>query len=140
MIDDLLGAVLSTQKASLKRKASGAFVEIAALGLFGFASVFAMVGGFLWLALRMEAWLAAFVVAGVVLVLAGIGFWIGQALMRSRARRKNDDFERALGGIAPLAAVLDGRDPIGPDTPKQQTTLIVAALATGVVLGRALRR
>ena len=140
MIDDLLAAVLSTRKTSLRRKASGAVIEIAGLGLLGCASLFAMVGGFLWFSLRMEAWLAAFAVAGIVLALAAIGLAIGQAVIRGRVRRRDGELDHALGDLAPLVAALGGAETKGPATPKAQTSLIVAALATGLALGRALRR
>ena len=78
MLEELIGAVVRTQTGSLRRKATGAAVEVAALGLLGVAALFALVGAFLWLSGRVETWFAALIVASMVLVIALGLMWRGR--------------------------------------------------------------
>jgi hypothetical protein len=137
MLEELIGALLRTQSGSLKRKATGAAVEIAALGLFGLAIVFILIGSFLWLSGKMEMWAAALIVAAIVSVVALALMVIGRTIMRQNSRRDREQLDRVLGEFAPLAYSLmgdnKGAHPSGAG-------LMAVALATGIALGRFLRR
>ena len=140
MLKELIGLFVRAQTGTLKRKATGAIVEAAALGLFGFATFFALLGVFLWLSTMVEYWLAALIVAAIVLVIAIILMLIGRLIMQRKTNREKEQLDRALREIAPFAQMLTGDDEHPGLSEKSSAGLVAAALAAGVVLGRSLRR
>jgi hypothetical protein len=140
MLEDILRAVVRAQVGNLKRRTAGAVLEAAGLGLVGLATVFLAVGAYVWLSAHMETWLAAVLVALASLVLALLLMLIGSALMRRKSRRDEAEVMGTLHGFGLLsqkrphgATQRDGDDRPG-------TSLVLAALAAGIVLGRSLKK
>ncbi len=137
MLEELIGAAVRAQSRNLKRKATGAVVEAAALGLVGFALLFALIAIYLWLSTKVEAWVAALIVATVVLVLAIILFLVGRMMMARNSRNRRAQIDEALGEFRPLAQALTGDAGLSR---KSSAGIVAAALAAGIVLGRSLHR
>ena len=140
MLEDLISAFVRSQFGNVKRRTTGAILEVAALGMLGLAAVFLSVGLFLWLAARLEAWQAALIVAAAALFIALVLMPVGRSLLQRKDRQRHDDL---LSGLEVLS-VLTGRNPNDPDGKKASdepgVAIVGAALATGVLLGRTLKR
>lgn len=137
MLEELIGAAVRAQSRNLKRKATGAVVEAAALGLVGFALLFALIAIYLWLSTKVEAWVAALIVATVILVLAIILFLVGRMMMTRNSHNTREQIDEALGEFRPLAQALTGDAGLSR---KSSAGIVAAALAAGIVLGRSLHR
>jgi hypothetical protein len=139
MLEDILRAVVRTQVGNLKRRTTGAALEAAGLGLIGLATVFLAIGAYVWLSTQVEAWLAAVLVALVALVLALLLMLIGSSLMRRKSRRDEAEVMGALQGLG----LISPKRPRGTARPnaddKPGTSLVLAALAAGLVLGRSFK-
>lgn len=134
MVEDLIGLILRSQAPTLRRKATGAVLEGAALGMAGLAAGFLLLGLFLWLASHMAPWLAAMIVALAATVAAVVLMLIGRAFMRRRdraARAPLAEFERIAGAMAS-----------GEHRPKEGDgpAMVAAALAAGIAFGRSMGR
>jgi len=137
MIQEVLKAVLAQRAASLKRRTAGAVLEVMAFGLFGLATLFLFAGLYLRLVQDLEAWLAALLVALIVALVAGLLMLAGYVMMRSRARRRQGDLARELDR---LGAASGRPPPAGQAGEETGQTLVAAALAAGIALGRSMRR
>ena len=120
-IGELLGdfasetTTLLSQEIELARAEVGIQVKRAGMGagMFGAAAVFALAGvgaltacAIIALALTLDAWLAALIVGGALLVVAGIFALIGRSRVKAIAPPVP---ERALGGVKrDIAAVQEG--------------------------------
>lgn len=141
MLEDILRAVVRGHVGSLKRRTAGAALEAAGLGLIGLATVFLAIGGHIWLSTRVDAWLAAVLVALVALVLALLLMLIGSTLLRRKSRRDEAEVMGTLQGLGLLSPTRPrgtARGGDGDDRPG--TSLVLAALAAGLVLGRSLKK
>ncbi|MDG4649760.1 phage holin family protein [Roseibacterium sp. SDUM158017] len=140
MIEDLIGALVRSQFGDVKRRTAGAVLELAALGMAGLATAFVFVALHVWLAGRMETWLAALAVAGVALFVALILMLVGRSLLLRKARRQRNE---ALSGLEALSLLL--RPAPGAEGPRAAEgdpagVLVGAALAAGIMLGRSVGR
>ncbi|MDU8944301.1 phage holin family protein [Rhodophyticola sp. MJ-SS7] len=140
MLSNIIGAVLQAKAAEIKRKATGAVVQMAAFGLFGVSLIFGIVSGFLWLAGKMDPWLAALAIAIVVLIAAIVLMLIGRMIMQQKSKRDREQTARALGESNAIVQALTGTNMDGKGTNNPSLELIAAALATGIILGRSLGR
>ncbi len=142
MIGQLVEAVVQQRAASLRRRTAGAVLEVVAFGLFGLATLFLVAGLYLRLAQELEAWLAAMLVAAVVALVAGLVMVLGHGLLRGRARRRDGASARDGGAREPDGpAAAEGRPAAaGHDAEETGETLVAAALAAGIALGRSMRR
>lgn len=120
-IGELLGdfasetTTLLSQEIELARAEVGIQVKRAGMGagMFGAAAVFALAGvgaltacAIIALALTLDAWLAALIVGGALLVVAGIFALVGRSRVEAIAPPVP---ERALGGVKrDIAAVQEG--------------------------------
>ena len=120
-IGELLGdfasetTTLLSQEIELARAEVGIQVKRAGMGagMFGVAAVFALAGvgaltacAIIALALTLDAWLAALIVGGALLVVAGIFALVGRSRVEAIAPPVP---ERALGGVKrDIAAVQEG--------------------------------
>lgn len=136
MIEDLVGTLVRSQVGDLRKRKAGTLLEIAALGAVGLAVALVFFGLFLWLSLRMEPWLAAFVLCLLALTLA-LGLWVaGRATIRRAEEQRQQE---ALSGLEALELLLrPGKE--GADRPETGPALVGAALAAGLVLGRSMKR
>lgn len=140
MLEDLIGAFVRSQFGNVKRRTTGAVLEVAALGMAGLAAVFLSIGLCLWLSTRMEVWQAALVVAVVAILLSFGLMLIGRTMLHRKARQQHDDIASALGALSALKR----RDPktARGETADQEpgVAIVGAALAAGVILGRSVKR
>ncbi|MEE4118407.1 MAG: phage holin family protein, partial [Paracoccaceae bacterium] len=137
MLEDLLGVLVRSQVGDLRRRTTGALLEGAALGLLGLATVLLFIGAYLGLSTVIEAWLAALLLALVALVAALALMLAGRSLMRRRDRHAHDEI---LGTLQGLGLLSSKRPPDRPDDRPDGAPgpgLVAAALAAGLVLGRA---
>ncbi|MEE4117521.1 MAG: phage holin family protein [Paracoccaceae bacterium] len=140
MLEELLGALVRAQVGNLKRRTTGAALEGAALAMGGLAVVFLFVGAYVGLSTVIEAWLAALLLALVALVAALVLMLAGRSLMRRRDRHAHDEVLGTLQGLGLLSSDRPRARPDGRGGAEAGPGLVAAALAAGVVLGRALRR
>jgi hypothetical protein len=140
MLQELLGAVLRAQIGNLKRRTTGAALEAAGLGLVGLATVFLAIAGYIWLSKQVEAWLAALLVALVALVLALLLMLIGASLMRRKSRRDEAEVMGTLQSLGLLSATRPRETTQRDGDDRPATSLVLAALAAGLVLGRSLKK
>lgn len=140
MLEDLISAFVRSQFGNVKRRTTGAILEAGALGMTGLATVFLAIAVFLWLEARLEAWQAALIVAGATLFLAVLLMLVGRSLLRRKDRQQNNDMQSALDGLSFLTGV-SPKDANGENRTEEPGMAIVgAALAAGVLLGRAVKR
>jgi hypothetical protein len=136
MIEDLVGTLVRSQVGALKKRTGGALLELAALGMVGLAVAFLFVGMFFWLSSRMEPWLAAMVLSLLAFAVALVLLLAGRAVIRRAEEQRRQE---ALSGLETLELLLrPGKD--GEDGQKAGPALVGAALAAGLVLGRAMKR
>ena len=136
MLEDIIGAVVRAQFGDVRKRTTGAVLEVASLGMIGLATVLVFVAAHLWLSSLVEAWLSALILAGVALVVAVILMLVGQSLLHRRTRRHDTELQSLLDGLGVLSRPGSkseaGTEP-GP-------AIIGAALAAGLLLGRSVRR
>ena len=138
MLEQLLSAFLRSQFGDIRRRTTGVLIEGAALGMAGLATVFLFLGAYVWLSVRIDAWVAAFILAGVALVLSLILLLVGKSMVNSQKRRQD---AQALAGLEALGLLprSDGADPLVKET-ENGPALVGAALLAGVMMGRSLGR
>jgi hypothetical protein len=136
MLEDIIGAVVRAQLGDVRKRTTGAVLEVASLGMIGLATVLAFVAAHLWLSSRVEAWLSAVILASVAFVIAMILMLAGRSLLHRRTRRHDTEVQSLLDGLGALSQrgskAAPGSEP-GP-------AIIGAALAAGLLLGRSVRR
>jgi FtsH-binding integral membrane protein len=136
MIEDFVGALVRSQVGALKKRTGGALLELLAVGMVGLAVAFLFVGLFLWLSSRMEPWLAAMVLSLLALAVALALLLAGRAVIRRAEEQRRQE---ALSGLEALELLLrPGKG--GGDAQKDAPALVGAALAAGLLLGRAMKR
>lgn len=140
MLEDLINAFLRSQFGDVKRRTTGAILEVAALGMVGLATVFLSIGLCLWLSTRMDVWEAALIVAVAALVCAVALMLIGRAMLHRKARRQHDDIASALGALSSLTRSDATQARRKTDDEEPGVAIVGAALAAGVLLGRSVKR
>ncbi|MCU4652721.1 phage holin family protein [Roseibacterium sp. SDUM158016] len=139
MLEDLIGAFVRSQFGDVRRRTTGAMLELAAFGMIGLAILFVFVAMYLWLSARLDMWLAALIVAAVALAVAAVLLLVGRSLLRRKARRRQDDALSSLQALGLLSRQPDASDE--KDRTEEPGAIIVgAALAAGVLLGRSFGR
>jgi len=140
MLEDLISAFVRSQFGDVKRRTTGAILELAALGMVGLATVFLSIGLYLFLITRLEAWMAALAVAFVALLLSVVLMLVGRMLLQRSARRQRNDIASGLEALSALTRP-DRSGAQGKSRDDEPGAAIVgAALAAGVLLGRSFRR
>jgi hypothetical protein len=140
MIEDLIGALVRSRFGDVKRRTTGAILELAALGMTGLATGFLFIALYLWLSVRLDAWLAALITGGSALLTALVLMFIGRTLMRRKERRQRD---QAVSGLEALGLLAKPQsDGTAAKTAEQEpgAAMVGAALAAGILLGRTFRR
>jgi len=140
MLEDLISAFLRSQFGNVKRRTTGAFLEAAALGMLGLATVFLSIAVFLWLAARLQAWQAALIVGATALFLAVLLMLVGRSLLRRKDRERHKDMNSALDALSVLMGQ-GPKDPNGKEGAEETgITTVGAALTAGILLGRSVKR
>ncbi len=140
MLDDIIRNVVRAQFGDVRRRTRGAVLEAAALGMTGLATFLIFAGLFIWLSDRIEAWLAAMLLAGVALFIAVVLMLMGRSLMR---RKEPDPHDQAVSVLEALGLLSrnDGSNKTGDyGQPNGGPALVAAALAAGLMLGRSTKR
>lgn len=143
MLEDILGAVLRHQVGDIRRRTTGAVLEAVGLGLIGLATVFLTIGIYLFLAARLEPWLAALIVAVLVALAALVVMLIGRSMLARGERERSRSLGDTLGGVGLMgkpSARGARREGPAEESEDPRLSLVAAALTAGVVLGRSLRR
>lgn len=140
MLDELLGALVRSQVGDLKRRTGGVILEGAALGMLGLATVFLSIAFYVFLSERMEAWLAALILAAVAGLVAVVLALIGRSLLQRRQRLERAEVLAGLRGFGLLSSNTGRGAGDGKDGQEPGPALVAAALAAGVILGRSLRK
>lgn len=141
MLENLLGALIQQRFGDIRRRAAGAVIESAALGMAGLATVFLFVALQMLLATRMDGWLAALVVAGLALLLAVILALVGRSLLRRRQQRQHQETLSSVEEtLVLLSRALSDGDKSKEGAKETGPALVGAALAAGIMLGRAQKR
>ncbi|MEO9574235.1 MAG: phage holin family protein [Roseobacter sp.] len=140
MIKNLVHIFLQAQAGSVRRKAKGAILEAAALGMIGLSVTLFFLGSFLWLSVQMEPWMAA-VFLGILALLAGIILMlVGRSVFR---RKEADPHEQAMSVVKGLGLLSeDGQTSLGKAETEQESgpIMVASALAAGLILGRSINR
>ena len=140
MFQTLVHTFLRAQVGNVRRKAKGAVLEIAALGMVGLSVVLLFLGMFLWLSARMEPWLSAILLAALALSLGILLMLFGRSLLK---RKENDPHEQAMSALKALGLFSnDGPTDLKNAEAKQEPGLamVASALAAGLILGRSINR
>jgi uncharacterized membrane protein YecN with MAPEG domain len=130
MLQQLVSRLVSNGLADMKRRASGAGLMFFGLLLLVLAATFVFFAIYLWLSARMEPWLAALSVAGIIILLSLILWLAGRAMMRrQRTRSVLMDEE-----IQTLIRQLSAEGGLGGKKPA--LSLVAAAALLGLLIGR----
>ncbi|WP_135505821.1 phage holin family protein [Roseovarius aestuariivivens] len=140
MLEKLIGTLIQSQFGNVRRRAAGVVVEGAALGMLGLAIALLFLGSFFWLAIRVEAWIAAFILAGVALLIALILMLVGRFMMKRQRSGTRDQAAADLDVLSLLSQARGGGDDAKHGTEEPGPALVGAALAAGVLLGRSFKR
>lgn len=130
MLEQIVRRLVSNGMADVKRRVSGAGFMIFGLLLLVLAATFVFFAAYLWLSTRMEPWLAALSVAGIIVLLSLVLWLIGRSMIRRQRAKKIllDDEIQTL--IRQLSA--DG----GLGGKKPALSLVAAAALLGLLIGR----
>ena len=130
MLEHIVRRLVSTGMADLKRRVSGAGLIVFGLLLLVLAATFVFFAIYLWLSTRMEPWLAALSVAGIIALLSVVLWLTGRAMIRRQRRKKILLDEEIQTLIRQLSADsgLGGRKPA--------LSLVAAAALLGLLIGR----
>ncbi|MGA9412565.1 MAG: phage holin family protein [Roseobacter sp.] len=140
MLEDILSTVLRTQFRDVGRRTRGALLEVAALGMIGLATIFVFVGIFIWLSGRIEPWQAAFVMGGAALIIAGGLMMVGRALLRRREPDPHEQIVSMMQSLGLLSSTGTTAKGHSDDDNEAGPTMVAAALAAGLMLGRSFKR
>jgi len=129
MLEHIVRRLVSNGMADLKRRASGAGLIVFGLLLLVLAATFVFFAIYLWLSTRMEPWLAALTVAGIIALLSLVLWLAGRAMIRRQRRKKILLDEEIQTLIRQLSADsgLGGRKPA--------LSLVAAAALLGLLIG-----
>ena len=130
MIPQFVSRLVGNGIANLRRRASGAGFMVFGLLLLVLAATFVFFGIYLWLSTRINPWLAALAVAGIVVLMSLIFLVAG----RAKIRRQSTSTMLHDGEIQSLIAQLLPEGPSGRK--KSALSLIVAAAVLGLIIGR----
>ncbi len=130
MLEHIVRRLVSNGMADLKRRVSGAGLIVFGLLLLVLAATFVFFAIYLWLSTRMEPWLAALSVAGIIALLSLVLWLAGRAMIRRQRRKKILLDEEIQTLIRQLSAdgALGGRKPA--------LSLVAAAALLGLLIGR----
>ncbi len=130
MLEHIVRRLVSNGMADLKRRVSGAGLIVFGLLLLVLAATFVFFAIYLWLSTRMEPWLAALSVAGIIALLSLVLWLTGRAMIRRQRRKKILLDEEIQTLIRQLSADsgLGGRKPA--------LSLVAAAALLGLLIGR----
>ena len=130
MLEHIVRRLVSNGMADLKRRVSGAGLIVFGLLLLVLAATFVFFAIYLWLSTRMEPWLAALSVAGIIALLSVVLWLTGRAMIRRQRRKKILLDEEIQTLIRQLSADsgLGGRKPA--------LSLVAAAALLGLLIGR----
>ena len=140
MIKNLVHIFLQAQASNVRRKAKGAILEAAALGMMGLSVTLFFLGTFLWLSVRMEPWMAA-VLLGILALLAGIILMlVGRSVFRGKEADPHEQAMSVVKGLGLLSE--DGQTSSGKAGTEQESgpVMVASALAAGLILGRSINR
>jgi hypothetical protein len=140
MLEDLISAFVRSQFGDVKRRTTGAVLEVGALGLVGLATVFLSIGLFLWLSARMETWLAAMAVGVLALLVALVVMLVGRSLLRRQAHRESHEMLSGLDALSVLARRPQSDRKADEGTGEPEAAIVGVALVVGVLLGRFFKR
>ena len=130
MLQQLVSRLVSNGLADVKRRASGAGLIVFGLLLLALAVTFAFFAVYLWLSTKMEPWLAALSVAGIIVLISLILWLVGRSIMRRQRARSMLMDEEIQTLIRQLSA--DG----GLGGKKPALSLVAAAALLGLLIGR----
>lgn len=130
MLEHIVRRLVSNGMADLKRRVSGAGLIVFGLLLLVLAATFVFFAIYLWLSTRMEPWLAALSVAGIIALLSLVLWLAGRAMIRRQRRKKILLDEEIQTLVRQLSADsgLGGRKPA--------LSLVAAAALLGLLIGR----
>jgi hypothetical protein len=130
MLEHIVRRLVSNGMADVKRRVSGAGFILFGLLLLVLAATFVFLSAYLWLATRMEPWLAALCVAGIIVLLSLVFWLVGRSMIRRQRARKILVDEEIQTLIRQLSA--DG----GLGGKKPALSLVAAAALLGLLIGR----
>lgn len=140
MMENLIKAFLETQAMSIRRKAKGVALEVAAFCMVGLSLLLLFVGLFLWPSSWMEPWVSA-------IVLAIVALCIGLSLMlfaRSFRKTKGPDaHDQAMLALKALGMISKDGQPASSEAeakPETGPVMVASALAAGLILGHSMHR
>jgi hypothetical protein len=153
MIEEIVSSVVRSQVGDLKKRTAGAVLEGAGLGMIGLATVFLFTGLYLLLSQAMAAWLAALITAALAASVAAVLMMIGTQMLRREKEERGQGLEQAVKQLGLLARkrtakpgaraarAADLGEAEGDEAePHSPVLLVASALATGVILGRSMKR
>lgn len=140
MLETLLHTFVNAHVGTVRRKAKGAVLEVAAFGMIGLSVGLLFVGLFLWLSIRMEPWLAAIVLSCLALLVAIILILVGRSLLKPKEIDPHEQAASALKALGLFSADGPKTEEKTGSTQDPGPAMVASALAAGLILGRSVRR
>lgn len=136
MLREVLGIMLKSEVADLKRRGVGGGLLLASVAVLALAGTAGLLALYLWLGRHMQPWQAALIISGGLVIIALILMLTGRSMMRRKKVRSTE--------LDDIAAALMGKQSAGKKGDDGQSHAPLGAVATaavvGVLIGRQLRR